>query len=190
MRFFTSDLHFGHRLMTRLRGFGEDVDAHDAHVIRVFNSHVSVGDDVWILGDLTLLKLQKVRHLVEQLNGSLRLVLGNHDTSHPEMRGWEKEYQLATELFDFVGVSATLRAEGTHLMMSHFPYTGDHKDEDRFSQWRLPDHGRFLLHGHTHSTERVQFPHSLHVGWDAWNRPVTESEVMTQFMKFKKGETE
>lgn len=189
MRFFTSDLHLSHRLMARLRGFGEDIESHDAHVIRVFNSHVAQTDDVWILGDLTLKRLSQIRHLIEELNGNLRLVLGNHDTSHPEMRGWENEHRLAVELFDFVGTSAALRAEGTHIMLSHFPYSGDHTEEDRFGQWRLPDNGRFLLHGHTHSPDRGQFPHSLHVGWDAWQRPVTEAEVMREFLKFKRGET-
>lgn len=181
MRHWTADLHFGHRLVSGLRGYSE-TEEHDERVVQTINKHVSVDDQLWILGDLTLKRLSKVTHLLERIEcENLMLVLGNHDTAHPEMRGWENELAVAQEFFKFVGTSAAIRVEGTHIMMSHFPYSGDHTEEDRFSQWRLPDAGRFLLHGHTHSSVKNQFSNSLHVGWDAWGRPVRESEVMKAF---------
>lgn len=138
---------------------------------------MSESDEVWILGDLTLMKISRVTPLVARLNGTKKLVLGNHDTAHPLMRGWEGEYQRAQELFAFVGTMATVRLLGETVFMSHFPYEGDHTREERYSQHRLPNCGNFLLHGHTHSASREGGSGQLHVGWDAWGRLVAEGEV-------------
>ena len=43
------------------------------------------------------------------------------------------------------------------LMMSHFPYgviDGSYATDPRFMEYRLPDMGFPLVHGHTHGTER------------------------------------
>lgn len=48
----------------------------------------------------------------------------------------------------------------------------------RQPQFRLPDLGEWLIHGHTHSKERLDGPRSVHVGLDAWGlRPVSEGEI-------------
>ena len=53
---------------------------------------------------------------------------------------------------------------------------------DPQTQWRLRDAGNPVLHGHTHSTEKVSFSAcgtpQLHVGWDAWGRPVRFHEIV------------
>ncbi len=71
--------------------------------------------------------------------------------------------------------------EGTEVLLSHFPYHRD-RGEARHTQWRLPNEGRWLLHGHTHGTERVTYSvarlgesihkktvREIHVGVDAWD---------------------
>lgn len=153
------------------------MEAHDEALIEQWNRQVSPTDEVWILGDLTLMKLARVAPLVERLQGTKKLVLGNHDTAHPLMRGWETEHARAQELFAFVGTMATVRLLGEVVFMSHFPYEGDHTAEERYRQHRLPNCGNFLLHGHTHSPSRESGAGQLHVGWDAWGRLVTEGEV-------------
>ena len=40
-----------------------------------------------------------------------------------------------------------------------------------------PTWGFPLVHGHTHGTERHYTPNMMHVGWDAWDRLVSEDEV-------------
>ena len=46
----------------------------------------------------------------------------------------------------------------------------------------LRDAGNPVLHGHTRSTEKVSFSAcgtpQLHVGWDAWGRPVRFHEIV------------
>lgn len=186
---FTTDLHLGHRLVSKLRGF-DCTEAHDEHIIAVHNSVVKPDDTTWFLGDFTLKRLREVAHLIKRMNGVKYLILGNHDRAHPMMKGWMNEWKVANELFDFVGTQASIRVDGTMILMNHFPYAqpiGEDYNprEDRFNQWRLADNGLFLLHGHTHSSTRDQYPNSLHIGWDAWGKPVSESQVMQRYYAWK-----
>lgn len=181
-------MHFGHRLMTRLRGFGEDVSAHDEHIVNKWNSVITPDDEVWILGDLTLKHPNQIADLFYRLNGRKKIVLGNHDKAHPLNRGYEKVFEDTLHMFSYMGTSASIRVDGTMILMSHFPYSGDHTREDRHNQWRLNDEGLFLLHGHTHKEERQESDHMLHVGWDSWGRPVSESEVMRYFYDWRESE--
>lgn len=59
----------------------------------------------------------------------------------------------------------------------------DHTATPRYEQWRLPDMGTPLLHGHTHSAEKVSTSAltapQIHVGVDAWGlRPVALKEIV------------
>ena len=176
-RFVTADPHFLHKLVSELRGF-DTPQAHDAHYIEVFNSHVGPDDQTWFLGDITLKPLEHAAHLIQALNGRKHLVLGNHDYAHPmSKRHSTKHFRQAVDLFDTVYQTGMWKGMEVPVLMSHFPYQGDHSREDRFNVWRMPDRGAFLLHGHTHHTEKVEEPNSMHVGWDAWERPVSEAEV-------------
>ena len=44
----------------------------------------------------------------------------------------------------------------------------------------LEDSGDWLLHGHTHlhTETHAELPRQIHVGWDAWRKPVCESEIL------------
>lgn len=184
MRFWTSDLHLGHRLMCGTRNF-ETVEGHDEHIVEQWNKQVSPGDEVWILGDLTLQRLAKVEPLLTRMAGTKKLVLGNHDTAHPLMGGWEAQWAVAQDLFSFVGTMATVRLDGEVALMSHFPYRADHRETARYMEYRLRDEGKFLIHGHTHSQEKNSGSGTLHVGWDAWGRLVTEGEVKKALQAWK-----
>jgi calcineurin-like phosphoesterase family protein len=110
---------------------------------------------------------------------------------------WKHTARLA-EVVEWAGTSAQVRIGGRDVVLSHFPYTRD-REATRYPQWRLPNVGTWLLHGHTHGEERVTrrfrsevvgvvpetygFRHrytlesEVHVGWDAWKRPVADYEV-------------
>ena len=81
MRYYISDLHFYHHSLNihmDCRGF-EDGDAMNAYMIRQWNQKVRPVDEVVILGDLSVGKGKATNAIVEQLNGRLFLVEGNHD---------------------------------------------------------------------------------------------------------------
>jgi calcineurin-like phosphoesterase family protein len=74
---FIADLHLGHKFMATHRGF-ESVEQHDEHIIAQWNSVVHKRDTTYILGDVTMEKADSYA-LLDQLNGTKRVVLGNHD---------------------------------------------------------------------------------------------------------------
>ena len=70
--FFTSDLHFGHKnLVEGLRGMS--VEESDALIIKNWNKVVGKRDVV-------MEKPDKAIEYIPMLNGSIRIVGGNHDT--------------------------------------------------------------------------------------------------------------
>jgi|SRR5690606_220160 len=186
---FTSDLHFGHRLVAGHRGFiqedgTEDTEAHDEHIVSVWNTHVAPSDKVWVLGDMSMKGPKAFGPYVERLNGTLHLIAGNHDEVHPMFRKSENKQRAWLAFFESVQQSASIRIDGRDVKLSHFPYTGEgaRPGPDRHTQWRLPDEGLPLIHGHTHDEiQRLSFSEKgtvmFHVGWDAWGEPVPQESI-------------
>lgn len=179
---YTSDPHIGHRLVTRLRGFGEDTEAHDAALAHAWDETVDRSDTVWVLGDLCLSQLARALVWIKDRPGTKHLVLGNHDGGHPMHRRAHRLHAKYLTVFDSVQASARQRLDGQEVLLSHFPYATDHGFESRFPQWRLPDLGAWLLHGHTHSSERVTSDHEIHVGVDAWYLAPVSQDTIVQLM--------
>ena len=176
---YTGDPHFEHERIIELchRPF-HDVDEMNKTIVFRWNLTVRPDDIVYVLGDVTGGGLAGLRW-VRELNGHLILVAGNHDQCHPMHSNWRKampKYRDAgfEEIVPFV-----TRKIGKHrVLLSHFPYTADHTDEPRYGQYRLPDLGMPLIHGHTHQPTREN-GHQLHVGMDAWDfTPVPEHLVV------------
>ncbi|OQZ87914.1 hypothetical protein BST11_25465 [Mycobacterium alsense] len=200
---FTSDLHIGHRLCATIRGFIPECQSlpvnerriesgvvdHDSELAGNWDAVVKPGDQVWVLGDIsaggTAAQLSALQWLSNR-PGEKHLIAGNHDGVHPLHRNshkWQPEY---LKVFASVQTMARRKINGQNVLLSHFPYRGDHTDKDRYIQYRLRDEGLPLLHGHTHSREKYRaglighngaiiFRDSptIHVGVDAWDlRPV------------------
>lgn len=72
-----SDLHFGHENMAIKRGFSS-AEEQDNHIIECWNKVVNKKDVVWILGDITMERPHHY-HLLDELKGFKKVVLGNHD---------------------------------------------------------------------------------------------------------------
>lgn len=178
--FFTADTHFSHKLVAGLRGF-ESTEDHDEVVIESWNAVVSKRDHVWHLGDLTLKNPPAIAHILDRLNGIKHLVLGNHDRAHPVFRNGHSSLKKYAEHFETVQLFARRKVSGKEVFLSHFPMDGDH-GADRYSAFRLRDSGVPVLHGHTHSegilTHSGEGTPQVHVGWDAFGRPVHQDELV------------
>lgn len=75
--FFTSDLHFGHEnLCWSLRGVSAEINA--KRIINNWNNTITKRDIVYVLGDVVMEKPAHL-HYLEQLNGTIHVVGGNHD---------------------------------------------------------------------------------------------------------------
>jgi calcineurin-like phosphoesterase family protein len=126
--FFTSDTHFGHLHVTRMRGF-DSVEAMDAEMIARWRRVVPRGAIVYHLGDFSLHPADRAEEILSQLTGNIVLVPGNHDR------------KAIRVLFP-----ATLPAKGARLFL----------DDDHPPLWvrhfpsSVPNGVRWTLHGHTH----------------------------------------
>jgi calcineurin-like phosphoesterase family protein len=179
---FTADLHIGHKFIAGERGF-PDPSAHDDVLATHWDVTVASADTVWVLGDISgggRGSQQRALDWLAARPGVKHLIAGNHDGVHPMNPDAHKMMPAYLDVFASVQQAARRRLAGRDLLMSHFPYLESRSGDDthsRFDQWRLPDLGSWLVHGHLH-TSRQLGAHSVHVGLDAWGlAPVSIDQV-------------
>ncbi len=173
--FFTADTHFNHDFVAQTRGY-DNSHVHDYALVERFNKLVTKRDQLWILGDLGMGSLTKTLEWAAMLNGTKHLVFGNHDAGHPMHRRSAAQQRRYLEVFDSVHLHEQVRIAGHRVNLSHFPYRGDHKDEDRHTEWRLRQSMTPILHGHVHEEWLID-GHQLNVGVDHWDTPVAADEL-------------
>jgi calcineurin-like phosphoesterase family protein len=170
---FTSDLHLGHDkpFIVEARGF-RSIKAHDAAIEKALMSlHC---ERLFLLGDIVASgasKTERVSSLVRRLPYPVTLVLGNHDPSAEALAAL-----APVENTTFIDLGGTL------VELCHYPADFvDHRGRD-FSDRLPPDDGGILLHGHSHSRVKLTLTakgtRQIQVGWDAWGRPATGTEVL------------
>jgi calcineurin-like phosphoesterase family protein len=181
MRWWTSDLHLGHANIIRYCGrpFGS-VEAMDEGLIDRWNDMVGAEDDVWVLGDFALGGLSEHLPLAKLLLGHKTLVPGNHDACWvgrtKGVERWTEAY-LEAGFERVVQGPTTTELAGRTVLVDHFPYHGDSKDQERFVERRAIDRGGWIVHGHVHERWR-QTGRQVNVGVDAWGgRPASEDAV-------------
>lgn len=179
-RFFTSDLHFAHtNVITYCNRPFSSVEQMNEWLVSAWNATVGPADEVWVLGDAILGRVDENLRVVSRLNGVVHLVVGNHDKPFRRDRvtarpAWEEAY-LAAGFSSIVHGETVLRLlDGTDVVVSHFPYCGDSREESRYLEHRPQDRGMWQLHGHVHGAWR-QSGRMINVGVDAWaGMPVSE----------------
>jgi calcineurin-like phosphoesterase family protein len=175
--YFASDTHFLHRFVASLRGFASPAE-HDELIISRWNKRVRPADFAWLLGDVGLGRETGILELAARLNGRKQLVTGNHDAPWSGHRKGRASQRRWLEVFETVQPFARTTVAGQDVLLSHFPYAGDHTPSDRGVQYRLRNEGAWLLHGHTHESARISGRRQIHVGLDAWDlTPVSEAEI-------------
>ena len=133
MNFFTADLHFSHRNIIRFddRPF-PDLPSMHAELIKRWNSVVSPDDNVYVIGDM-FWDPSEAPMILEQLNGHIHLIKGNHDKISPEMM----RYFSSIKGYD------ELTAGKYKLILCHYPimfYNHSYSPEC------------YMLCGHVHNT--------------------------------------
>jgi calcineurin-like phosphoesterase family protein len=188
-RWFTSDTHFGHANIIKYcnRPFA-DVDEMNEALVENWNRVVHEDDTVYHLGDVALGPWERWDAVLSRLNGYKILVVGNHEKIFPgennerRIERFRPEYE---KYFDEIHAHYPkfVLSNGQVVNLSHFPYEEDHMEKARFMDYRLPDDGTVIVHGHTHmetimsrsKTGTIQ----VHVGMDAHNyTPVSEQQVI------------
>lgn len=105
--FFIGDTHFGHtNILKFYPGIrpGNNIHEHDEILIQRWNSVVAPTDIVWHLGDFAF-KCQEsyLAGICRRLNGSLCLILGNHDNfAKLDYRKWFTVYGVKAFKGEFI----------------------------------------------------------------------------------------
>jgi len=88
---FISDTHFNHKnILTFTNNEGkltrpgfDSIEAHNEHMIDQWNANVKTGDKIYHLGDVLMsMNGKEIHTLLARLNGSKRLLVGNHDAEY------------------------------------------------------------------------------------------------------------
>ncbi len=158
MQYFTADWHLGHENIIEYcqRPF-RSVRQMDATIVARYNSIVTDQDEVYFLGDLSMMKDKFwLERIVKRLMGQKHLILGNHDKLDP---------------FEYVEIG--FRTVHTALDIGEFILVHD-------PVAAIVARERKWLCGHVHglfkSVGRVG--NILNVGVDVWNfNPVSIEEI-------------
>jgi calcineurin-like phosphoesterase family protein len=200
--FFTSDTHAGHaniikhskrvvfaseaekdvilhgnaRQVKDLRIGAESTRRMDDGLVENWNSVVNPGDIVYHLGDFSLHKnVGEARAWRWRLNGTIRLVRGNHEATADQMRNdfdWVKDYceaKVPDEEAEHDGKQ--------HITLCHYA----------FRTWNHSHHGSWHLYGHSHgSLPDLKDSRSFDVGVDCWGYTPISYERVKEVMATKK----
>ena len=144
MRYYISDLHFFHEsLNTQMdcRGF-KDAAQMNAYMIKQWNSRVRTRDEVVILGDFSVGKAEQTNEILNQLNGRLYMIKGNHDR-------YLKESEFHKERFVWIKPYAEMHDNRRKVVLSHYPifcYNGQYRRNKKGEPLT------YMLYGHVHDT--------------------------------------
>jgi len=178
---FTSDIHVGHKLVSGIRGF-DMPEYHDEWLAELWEARVRPGDTVYVLGDISINGGQHALDWLKARPGNKHLISGNHDPVHPMFHSKARKLLPRWgEYFVTIQPFMRLKLLGQTVMLSHFPFAsfgdGGERGGSRFDEYRLPEVGQLLIHGHTHGQERIH-GNQLHVGIDAWRSMVSQETVL------------
>lgn len=147
MIYVTADLHLGHRGILTLgngRPF-KTVEEMDETIIGNWNSMITHRDVAYILGDVCLGNLNIAQKYLEQLNGQVYVMRGNHDDR------WIKKFQVNQYIVPHrqgrgyvrkAPVYKEMKFDGNRIVMFHY----------RVEDWQDMYKGSVMLHGHSHGS--------------------------------------
>lgn len=198
---FTSDLHLGHETVALMHRGARSVEQHDRTIVENLLRCLQSGDNLYILGDLSLGRKRDIDHAVALLTPvskrvgykHMHLVRGNHD---PKAK-WAT-LRLA-EVFSTITDTMVLQvADIPTLILSHYPsrqvanmvaHTGvpagcssnAFDTKVLYGNSLTRDETHVLLYGHTHDqtpTRPEWGCFDINVGVDAWAyQPVSLNHI-------------
>lgn len=133
MKFVTADTHFFHGDLLGMDDFAPrpfpDVQTMNNTIIENWNNKVGENDTVYHLGDIALYftkpakrSYEAVFHVLDQLNGHLVLIKGNHDSRALFKYLAAHNYQFGGRpKFEFHDVGVLLKYDHRQYYLTHYP---------------------------------------------------------------------
>lgn len=172
--FFTADHHFGHTSIIKFseRPF-ESIEQMNEELIKRWNEKIGVNDTVYHLGDLSLGKPDATKEFLEQLNGKIHLIKGNHEgaaLTHTNRFEWIKDYYE-------LKVDEPENENGKQkIILFHYA----------MRTWNGSHRGTWQLYGHSHGTlPDDELSLSFDVGVDCHDFYPLSYEEVKKIMKNK-----
>lgn len=136
--YFTSDTHFNHENIIKYckRPFSS-IEEHDEALIKNWNDVVPEDGIVFHLGDVGFGNYNRINDILNQLNGKIYLVIGNHDCGR--IVDWH------CQRFAGITQQINMKIGKRHIILNHYPMLA-------FSgAWRGED-ATYQLFGHVHTS--------------------------------------
>lgn len=170
MIYLTSDTHFCHdrEYIYQARGFSS-IEKHDENIVKNWNSIVNPDDEVYLLGDVILMNTEYGLRYLQQLNGKIHIIRGNHD-----MDSRAKRYITLPNVVEVV-YATMITYKNRDFYLSHYP-TLVTNDIDKTPYKKNIRN----LYGHTHQTNKFynENPYMYCVCLDAHNNyPVSLEQI-------------
>ena len=167
--FFTSDTHFGNSsiLSIRNRPF-DDIEEMNKALIESWNRVVGKNDMVFHLGDFAFGGAAVWNWFLDQLNGRIVLVVGNHDKHHlrPEVLG----------RFELVSSEVFVIIDNQPIFLNHHPFMSN--GESHGKAWQLFGHVHTRGNGQDNDKGPLLMDTQYDVGVDNNNyTPISFSRV-------------
>lgn len=175
MNYYTSDLHLGNSNIIKHENRPyKSVEEMDKALINNWNSRVTDEDIVYVLGDFCFKGATRAIEYLNQLNGEIHLVRGNHDyfMSQTTFRDWIQLDDRGLGVWNEGGYKHI--KDGKHeVILCHYPLL----------YWENMERGSIHLYGHVHSYRDCSkmAPNSYNVGVDVNSyMPVTLEELLAR----------
>jgi len=149
--FVTSDHHFFHTKMIEWvnmprRIVFDTIEDMNEKLISNWNSVIGPNDDVYHLGDIAFASHNKIREILERLNGNIHLIPGNHD----HWKVLKKIADCFVSIDKYKEIRYLFDSKEYHICMMHYP----------LQQWNRSHYNSIMLCGHSHG----MLEHDVRVG--------------------------
>jgi calcineurin-like phosphoesterase family protein len=131
MNYYIADTHFFHKELLEPNDFAprhfDSVDAMDQQMVAAWNARVSDKDVVYHLGDIALRpgnfpKPPEVYEQIEQLNGHIVFIKGNHDAHELFKYIDTHNFELLGQAkYRFEDVGALIKFDHAQYYLTHYP---------------------------------------------------------------------
>ena len=148
MRYYIADLHLYHENLNEkmdCRGLSSAEDMND-YIVQKWNGKVRPGDEVILLGDVSMGTAEKTAEVLQKLNGRLFLIKGNHDH-------FLEHRKFDSSIFGWVEPYKEMRDNKRKVVLCHYPVLCYNR------QYRRSGDGEpltYMLYGHVHNTRDEQ----------------------------------
>lgn len=175
MIYFTADTHFFHAELLGNNDFAprpfKDVATMNATIIANWNQRVQADDQVYLLGDVAMVPnkpsaFAEVAAVLEQLNGQLIIIKGNHDNRAflKYLAKHDAGLSAGKAHYQFADVGELIKINHHQYFLTHYPLLLGKVQQT------------FNLHGHIHHY-MLPIAENINVGIDAPERELLPERV-------------